>query len=279
MMAMITLLQAEHQVRHNAKAAGLLLRRLLLAFGGAEFFFRPEEKPLLLLDLTLPADAESGVNFDPRLAYAVYALAREQGVKQMTLAFRPAPGFDATLVLEKSGYGAFAALPGLDMVDLSQAASRQRGSDIGLLHDELAVAAPLLGADILISLVKYKAAEGKLFGSALHSLRAAARLDEAADLQHQERELVDIYSLVTPDLFIVDGLKGKQGFQPQARDHVLAGVDAVAVDAVLAAMAAIPLEAVESLNLASQYGLGVGEPGSIAMYGDDLADIIDGKEK
>ena len=65
-MSIITLLRAEHQIRHDEKEARLLLRRLLLAFGGAEFFFRPEEKPLLLLDLTLPAANGSGVNFDAR---------------------------------------------------------------------------------------------------------------------------------------------------------------------------------------------------------------------
>jgi|GEM_PF-1630825 len=275
-MSIITLLRAEHPVRQDEKAAGLLLRRLLLAFGGAEFFFRPGEAPLLLADLTLPAPNASGVNFDVRLAYAVYALAREHGVPRLTLAFRPAPGFAAALVLEKSGYGALAGLPGLELVDLSAVAAKRRPTDTALVRDHLDIAAPLLEADILVSLVKFKAAEGRLFGSGLHALQAAVTPDPGPDAPERERELVDIYSTVTPDLFIVDALKGEGGFQPQAQDCLVGAVDAVALDSVLAAMSQTALSSVDSLNLAAQYGLGVGEPGGIAMYGDDLGEIIGG---
>lgn len=273
-MSMITLLAAEPQIRHDEKAAGLLMRKLLLAFGGAEFFFRPEEKPLLLADLTLPADNGSGVNFDARLAYAVYALAREHGVKELTLAFRPAPGFDAATLLEKSGYAAFAALPGLRLLDLSAEPTLRRATDTALFRDHLNIAAPLISADIIISLVKYKAAEQRLFGSALHSLSIAAEREQELEQEQAERELVDIYSLTAPDLFIVDALKGEAGFQPQRGDCLLAATDAVALDAVLAAMSGIPLSSVNSLNLAAQYGLGMADPGGVAMYGDDLGDII-----
>ncbi len=277
-MSMITLLRAGSLTGRDEKEAGLLLRRLLLAFGGGEFFFRPEEKPLLLLDLTLPAPQETGVNFDIRLAYGVYALAREHGVSQLTLAFRPAPGFDGELVLAKSGYGAFAGLPGIRLVDLSASPTRRRPTDTALLRDELEIAAPLLEADMVISLVKFKAGEGRLFGSGLHALGAAVTREAGLPFPEQERELVDIYSAVTPDLFIVDGLKGRAGFQPQAEDCLLAAVDGVAVDSVLAAMAGLDLGRVDSLNLAAQYGLGVGEPAGIAMYGDDLSQIMSGRQ-
>ena len=68
----------------------------------------------------------------------------------------------------------------------------------------------------------------------MHALSAAVPPDPALSLQEQERELVDIYSVVTPDLFIVDALKGEKGFQPHAQDCLLGAVDAVALDAVLA---------------------------------------------
>ena len=75
---------------------------------------------------------------------------------ELTLAFRPAPGFTGAQVLEKSDYAAFAQLPGLRLVDLSRVETKRRATDTALLRDELDLAAPLVGADIIISLVKFK---------------------------------------------------------------------------------------------------------------------------
>ena len=57
-------------------------------------------------------------------------------------------------------------------------------------------------------------------------------------------------------------------------DCIIAGSDAVALDTVLCAIAGIDAKTVESLVLAAQYGEGVNNPGDIAMFGDDLRDII-----
>ena len=84
----------------------------------------------------------------------------------------------------------------------------------------------------------------------------------------------DSYSIVAPDLTIVDCLIGQSGFQNNQVDCIIAGSDAVALDTVLCAIAGIDAKTVESLVLAAQYGEGVNNPGDIAMFGDDLRDII-----
>ena len=48
----------------------------------------------------------------------------------------------------------------------------------------------------------------------------------------------------------------------------------MALDTVLCAIAGIDAKTVESLVLAAQYGEGVNNPGDIAMFGDDLRDIL-----
>ncbi len=270
-MSMVTLLRAGEL--SDVLPVQKTMNKLLLAFGGPEFFLAGAARPLFLVDLSLPAEPERGVNFDLRLACALIRLA-QQHVKELTLAFRPAAGFTAEQVLQKSGYGALSAWSGLTLLDLSTVPAVTRGVETRLSADELAVAQPLLTADVVISLVKYKAAENQLFGSALHSLQAAAPDCLCDDVEYQERRLVDLYSLAPPDLFIVDAVRGAAGFQPQAADCLLAGTDAVALDAVLATMGGIRLDTVSSLNLAVQYGQGVGDPGQIALYGDDLADVM-----
>ena len=94
------------------------------------------------------------------------------------------------------------------------------------------------------------------------------------DEQMRQRTLVDIYSAVSPDLVIVDCIKGQGGFQNNKASCVMAGSDVVALDTVLCAMADLPLAANEGLMLASQYGMGVSNPAEITIVGDDLREIM-----
>ena len=270
-MSMITLLQAEPNLRSDPQYASQLLDKLLLAFGGSAFFFSNQEKLAFLLDLTWPADADQGVNFDIRLAYALVTLVRKHRSGPVEFFYRPAPGFTGAQTLERSGYHALAALDDVHLTDLTGCSTVSRHSMTGLTGDQVEIYAPLAHADVVISLVKYKAAQGHLFGSALGSLIACT--PTVYDEEFQDRALVDLYSVITPDLFILDGLLGQRGFQPQKADCVLGAADAVSADAVLAALAHIPAAQVGSLCLAAQYGLGVGDPGGIALYGDDLSQL------
>lgn len=273
-MAIISLMRAGGEVREKPSEAGKLLRRLLLPFGGGDFFFTPAETPLFILDLTLPADNNTGANFDIRLAYAVAAIARDHGTPRVVFGVRTEAGFNFEDVLEKSGYAKLRDLAGVEFLDLREAPLVERDSDIGLTLDDIKVYQPAATADIIISLAKFKAGEGHLFGGALNNVGLISAISDDFGYQQRQRALVDVFSVIAPDLTIVDGLKGSSGFQPQDQDFVLAAIDAVACDAVLAAMADIPPEEIDYLQLAAQYGLGVGEPNDIRLYGDDMGEIM-----
>ena len=169
-MSMITLLQADPKLRTDPQYASQLLDKLLLAFGGSPFFFSNEEKVAFLLDLTLPTDSEQGVNFDIRLAYALVTLVRKHKAGAVEFFYQPAPGFTGEQILEKSGYQALAELNDVRLTDLTGCPTVSRRSMTGLTGDQVEIYAPLAQADVVISLAKYKAAQGKLFGSALRSL-------------------------------------------------------------------------------------------------------------
>lgn len=271
-MSMITLLQAEERLRTEPKYASQLLEKLLLAFGGSKFFFDTDEKVAFLLDLSLPAENDRGVNFDIRLTYSLVSVYRRYRSDQLQFFFRPAAGFTAEQTLEMSGYKALSTLDNVVLTDLSECQTRSRRCGPCLTGESIDIYAPLVQADVLISLVKYKADQGQLFGSALHSLASCSPVE--AENEFRNRSLVDLYSVITPDLFIIDGLIGSGGFQPQAKDCLLAAADAVAADAVLAALAKIPAQQVDSLCLAAQYGLGIGDPSGIALYGDDMSQLM-----
>lgn len=270
-MSMITLLQTEQRLREEPKYCSEQMEKLLLAFGGSDFFFNTDENLAFLLDLQLPAENDRGVNFDIRLAYSLVSIYRRYHNDQIRFYYRPVPGFTATQVLEGSGYKALAALENVQLIDLNTCPVLERRCGPCLTGESIPVYAPLAQADVVISLLKYKADQGQLFGSALGSLAVCGPEQAACP---EDRRLVDLYSVITPDLFLIDGLRGNGGFQPQPKDCLLAAADGVAADSVLAALASIPASQINALCLAAQYGLGNADPGSIAMYGDDPSQLL-----
>lgn len=273
-MSIVALLKADEKVKELPREADKALRKLIIPFGGADFFFAESETPLFLLDLTLPADNDTGVNFDLRLAYAAVMLAKNNGARQVKLGVKCASGFSFDDVLRKSGYYRLSEIDGVEFIDLRASATVQRATDTSLVLDMADIYRPVAEADMLISLAKFKAGEGHLFGSALNNAAITADIPEDFGFDIQQRALVDIYSLLAPDLTIIDGLIGEGQFQPQQSDFLMAATDAVAADAALAAIGGIEMDSVEYLQLSAQYGLGVGDPGDISIFGDDMGDIM-----
>lgn len=273
-MPMISLLKADKTLSSSAKAADLLMRRLLLPLGGGEFYFCPGERLAIIADVSLPADNETGANFDIRLTWALLKIARDAGVNDITVCLRPESGFDLETVLARTSYGKLAELDGIKICGLTAAQTTPHRTDTRLVLEDAEVYDVLSTADVIVSLAKFKTAEAKLFGSALANIAYAAKIDDSLSFELKQRALVDIYSIVAPDLTIVDCLIGQSGFQNNQADCLIAGSDAVALDTVLCAIAGIDASSVESLVLAAQYGEGVNNPSDIAMFGDDLREII-----
>ena len=273
-MPMISLLKADKKLSSSAKAADLLMRRLLLPLGGGEFYFAPGERLAIIADVSLPADNETGANFDIRLTWALINIARDAGVADITVCLRPEAGFDLDTVLERTSYGKLSGIDGVKVLGLTESQTTPHRTDTRLVLEDAEVYDVLSTADVIVSLAKFKTAENQLFGSALANIAYAAKLDDSLNFAMKQRALVDIYSIVAPDLTIVDCLIGQSGFQNNQVDCIIAGSDAVALDTVLCAIAGIDAKTVESLVLAAQYGEGVNNPGDIAMFGDELRDII-----
>ncbi|MBR2782693.1 MAG: DUF362 domain-containing protein [Firmicutes bacterium] len=272
-MAVISLLKTDEATEQQPRQLKALLQKLLLPFGGSEVYFDTAHT-VFLLDLLLPADNAAGVNFDLRLAYALAELARGRSHRLVSFAVRPEEGFGLEQVLEASGYDRLRELENVDFIDLSQAETLRLPTDTRLALDEAPVYRPLAEAGLVVSLAKLKAAENSLFGSAMCNLALAGPGLNGRDAEQRSRALVDIYSVLTPDLTLVDGWRGDSGFQQHRGDFVLAAADAVAADAVLAALSGIDLAQVDYLQLAAQYGLGEGDPGSIHLYGDDISELM-----
>jgi len=91
--------------------------------------------------------------------------------------------------------------------------------------------------------------------------------------------LVDIFSFVVPQITLMDAVEGMEGDGPSSGVKrkvglLLAGRDAVAVDAVAALAVGIdPLE-IHTCQMAARRGLGVSSPNLIEVVGDSLENLM-----
>jgi len=135
-------------------------------------------------------------------------------------------------------------------------------------------------ADIIISLPKFKTHGLTVLTGAIKNsyglLPGAqkARLHRIAGNPARFHELiVDVFKLRVPDLFIMDAVVGMEGNGPASPDLVdigliLAGDNAVAVDAVVAAMMGCNPAHLRFLQKAQEAGLGDFEPERIEIIGE-----------
>ena len=242
------------------------LNKLLAPF--KEMFLPAPASLIIYLGELYPAGPQLGVNPHPALAATLCAWAYEAGVAKIQLAARAAPGFDFAYSWQMAGYDALNS-SGAALIDLAHTPGLPRLSRLALTAGEFLLPQALLQAEFLINMAKFRAGSGRLFGSALHNLAALAHPRPAK--ANSARELVDLYSILLPDLHLVDALRGSGGWQPVAEDALLAATDAAALDMTLAAMAAVPLDSLEEITLTAQYGLGNAAVADIILLGDTPA--------
>ncbi len=133
---------------------------------------------------------------------------------------------------------------------------------------KLVVSKPILDADIVINLPKFKThlqtritgAVKNMFGMLVGAEKARVHLS-APQPEAFSEALVDIYQMRIPDLTIMDAVVGMEGNGPSGRDlrrigKIMASDNGVCLDALMAAMMGLSPESVDTLRVASERGLG-----------------------
>ncbi len=223
------------------------------------------EKYIIYIGQIWPLSPDKGLNPHPKLIYCLYKYLQMQGVDKPLIAFNCAPNFAADDCLRKSGLTEL-NIPAEAFYNLDHDTRLSRNCSHNLAVNQLSLPQTLLMADCLINVAKYRHKNQLLFGSAFYNLAVAADLD-LEDPAFQ-RKIVDLYTIIQPDLHIVDSIIGSQGFQNQAL--ILAAQDGLAIDITMASLSGLITDDIEYMQLAAQYGLGIALAGEINICGDDL---------
>lgn len=256
------------------------IARLLEQIGGMSAFVRPGERVLLKPNMLAAKAPEKAVTTHPEVLRAVIEEVKRAGGIPLV---GDSPGIGGIRkVAEKSGMLRVIEETGAELVEFGEAVEIQgKGT-----FRRIALARPYLEADKLINLPKLKTHEmmtltccvKNLFGAVVGTAKAGWHLKAGADREMFARMLVEIYLLRKPDLNIVDAVVAMEGNGPGSGDprHVgilLAGTDAVAVDAVAAELVKIPQRLRYTELAAEKLGLDSLDPSRIRTVGVPLETV------
>jgi uncharacterized protein (DUF362 family)/Pyruvate/2-oxoacid:ferredoxin oxidoreductase delta subunit len=255
------------------------VREAVALLGGITQFVRAGERVLLKPNLLSAKAPDRAITTHPAVLEALIALVHEAGGSP---SIGDSPGGairGVERVWRNTGMLELSERTGVPLVSFEASGSVEAAGKLRTYN----VARPALEADAVLNVAKmkthvltsYTGCVKNMFGiipgfmkSRLHSI--APRPVPFA------RHIVDVYSLVRPRLNILDGVvamegDGPSGGRPRHVGAILAGEDAVAVDAVAAGMMGFREGRVPTLRIAAERGLGTAALAHIDVAGADPA--------
>jgi uncharacterized protein (DUF362 family)/Pyruvate/2-oxoacid:ferredoxin oxidoreductase delta subunit len=269
--------------RYEADEVRSALRRALEPLGGIEAFVKSGQRVLLKPNLLSAKDPGRAITTHPLLVEAVAEEVRGVGAVPF---IGDSPGGairGIKRVWANTGMEEMARRAGVVLV--TGAAAGPKAIPFGKYT--FYISKPVLEADVIINLPKLKTHSLTLLTCAVKNMfgvmpgfrkgeqhKRYPKPGEFADM------LVHLYKLVTPSLNVVDAVLAMEGNgpssgKPRMLGMLMAGEDAVAIDAVAARIIGFPDGFIDTTRIATAMGLGEGDIGRITLLGDAAEERAD----
>jgi uncharacterized protein (DUF362 family)/Pyruvate/2-oxoacid:ferredoxin oxidoreductase delta subunit len=255
------------------------VKRAIELLGGIEKFIKPEAKVLIKPNLLQAVSPQQAVTTHPILVKAVIKILK--GIKcKIYLGDSPSSWFKVVNFEElyaRCGMKTIAEEESIELVDFKHPVWKNNFPLTNYLDF----------CDYFISLPKFKthdltiltAAVKNLFGlvCGVYKIELHRRYLKKEDFC---KMLIDLYEVAKPHLTIVDGIVSLEGDGPgtsgipKNTGFILAGVDCIAIDSILALIMGLkPLDILTNLE-AKRRGLGITELKDIEILGDKLEEFL-----
>ncbi len=218
------------------------------------------------------AHNESGIitSREVILAAADYFLAKHPG--RLILGDSPITGYSSLDVFETAGITESILPEGVELVDFD----KDKPVDVEVPHGEfissIKVCAPVMEADYIVSIPVMKTHMHTVVSLGLKNMKGCLYRKEKVRFHQLEGEsrsgdksldvaIADLATALLPDLTIVDGTVGMQGFGPSSGETVkpgllVAGRNCISTDAVTASLMGFDPQSIPILRISSERGLG-----------------------
>ncbi len=262
---------------YNSSKTYSAVRRAVDLLGGIRLFVRPGERVLLKPNLLKARPPEEAVTTHPEIVRAVIKLVQNAGG---TALVGDSPGLGSLQkVAERTGILDVIKEEGAQLVKFDAVVQiKSRGQ-----FQQFEIARAVHEADAVINLPKLKAhgmttltgAVKNLFGCIPGKRKVQWHFSTGVNRDHFMRMLLELYSVLRPRLTVTDAVVGMEGNGPGSGDPrqigaVVAGRDAVSVDAVCARLVGVDPEKLPLIRAAAATGIGETRQDRIRVFGDSL---------
>ena len=260
-----------------------MVESALSLLGGVKSLIRPNSTVVIKPNAGHLGGPERSSNTNPRVVAAVIKEIRKAKPKEIILAESSAIGSDTLECFELSGIGPTAKEAGADRIidikretDLINIPIRDARSAI----KKVALPRFLVEADHVVNLPIFKPHVCIVFTCALKNIKGVVQ-DPVHFQMHQtnlSEAIMDVWSVVRPDLTIADLVRPMEGFGPQLGTPtdfgcIVAGKDPVALDATVCRMVGINVEEVPYFSPALERGMGNMDEDLIEIRGKSIKEV------
>lgn len=254
---------------------------LLDHFGGIQRFVKKGQNVLLKPNMLSAKVPERGITTHPVM---VEAMIREVHSVGGTVWMGDSPAGAVKGIQrywDNTGYGELAGRTGIKLINFE--ADDKVPRHIGGMTFQVARA--VAEADVVINLPKFKTHGLTLYTGAIKNLLGTLPGFQKVHLHKQyphptsfSRMLVEIYSLVKPQLNVMDGILGMGGNGPSTGQRrmtslLLASTDGIALDAVAGRLMGFREGEVDVVRIGNQENVGTGKLDEIEILGEPLDSI------
>jgi uncharacterized protein (DUF362 family) len=247
--------------------------------GGIGEFVKPGQTVLINPSwVTAVTKREQACITLPEVSRAVADIVKGGGAKPI-IAESSAIGVDSEKVIAESGYQDLRER-GYEVLDLKQTEVTSIAVERGKIFQEIETYKLVKEADVIIPVAKLKTHDQMELTLAIKKLKGLLT-DKHKREFHQRgvfEACVDLYDALRPSLSIVDAIYCQEGLGPifgklVEMDLIVAGADAVAVDAVCGYLSGFEPDEVPITWEAAERGLGVAGRSAIKVLGEPIESV------
>lgn len=263
----------------NEKDIEACVKKGLELCGAIDNFAKPNDTVLIKPNIFAVKTVESAAITDPRICRAIADVVREAGARPV-IAESSSVGTDTEEAFRTGGYDELRK-EGYEVVDLKRKGIETVKVPVpeGKSIKEVVLPRIVVDADVIISVPKMKTHDGTLVTLSLKNMKGVLS-DKLKKQVHRRfgifQGVVDLCSVVKPDLVVMDGITAMEGFGPSFGDPVkmgliIVGIDPVATDAVASVVMGFGAREDPIVDLAARSHLGTANLEDIEIVGVDIA--------
>ncbi|RLE80334.1 MAG: hypothetical protein DRJ51_06040 [Thermoprotei archaeon] len=228
-------------------------------------------------NITIETHPSTGLVTDPNVVEGVIKYLKEIGEKRIIIA--EGGGCDTTKAFETLGYAKIARKYNVELLDVNRAPARKIRVKNYRYIKSFWISEVALGEKFIISVPSLKTHTDEWRVTlGMKNMMGLLAPGKRGRLHKDDRGIIDLLSIIRPNLTVVDGIIGAEGHElsgsPVKMGIIVAGYDFVAVDSVCSAIMGFnPLE-IRHIRLAQEVGFGIADLSRIEILGPPIDSLM-----